>query len=300
MDVSFIIITNGNKPKELLLQIESIYNQKIKNFEIIICGDIKDIQIPEKNIKYIESIQDAKLGSLGSMRNKACKSSSFDNLVISDDDMLFCSDWYESLLMHKESFDILTPLVKLPDGTRFWDKCCYQSPTHGHSILEPYEKDEHLYMSGGQSWVMKKYVWEKVQWDESLAIYTMKNISDYKQGKDNEDTDFAKRCRESGFSISHNQKIKVIHNDASYTGLGRLVRRRIHANQNWCSNLKFPHKVNTEIAKILLSFGIEAEAADILRKSSSEGDISAGIMLDEIEDARGGKLSNTNFCFSNE
>ena len=300
MNISFIIITNGSKPEELLLQLDSIYKQKIENFEIVICGDIKGVNIPEENTRYIESKEDASLGCLGGMRNKACAASKFDNLVISDDDMFFCSDWYQNLLLHKDNFDILTPLVKLADGTRFWDKCCYQSPTHGHSILEPNEEDEYLYMSGGQSWVMKKHVWSKIKWDETLSIYAMKNLSDYKKGKDNEDTDFAKRCRDYGFSIAHDENIKVMHNDPSYTSLGRLVRRRLHPDQNWCANLNFPHKVNMEIAKVLLSFGIEAEAADMLRKSSADGDISAELMLSQIEDARGGKLSNTNFCFSHE
>jgi glycosyltransferase involved in cell wall biosynthesis len=297
MKISFIIITNASKPKKIIDQIESIYEQKIKEFEIIISGDKKNLNLPKENIKFISAKKEAKVGALGAMRNKACDVARYDNVVISDDDMLFCKDWYKNISYQKADFDILTPEVKLPDGTRFWDHCCYQSPVNGHSILEEDETDEHLYMSGGQSWVMKKHVWNKVKWDESIEIYKMKNIKDYKQGKHNEDTDFALRCRNAGFKITHNRNIQVVHNDASYTSVGRLVRRRIHKSQNWCKELNFPHKINLEIAKLLLSYGVEAEAVDLLRKCSLEGDMSADLALEDLENSRGGRLKNTNFQF---
>lgn len=298
MRLSFIIITNGLKADKLISQINSIHSQKIKEYEILVSGDKKNINLPDKKLKFISAIDDAKNGALGAMRNKACKASRYNNLVISDDDMLFSNDWYKNISSEESSFDILTPEVKLPDGTRFWDHCCYQSPNNGHSILESSENDKHLYMSGGQSWVMKKYVWQKVKWDESIQIYKMKNIQDYREGKHNEDTDFSLRCRKAGFIISHNPKVKVVHDDASYTSIGRLVRRRLHQNQNWCKNLNFPHKISLEIAKTLLLYGVEAEAVDLLRKCSLEGDISADIALKEIEDSRGGRLKNVNFQFN--
>lgn len=300
MNISFIIITNAGKPDKLLAQIKSIHAQKIPNYEIIVSGDKKDMQLPNENLTFVEAVDDAKNGGLGAMRNKACVIAKYDDLVISDDDMFFPESWYKTLCSYRHEFDILTPLVRLPDGTRFWDKCSYQSPKYGHSVLEDEEEDDYLYMSGGQSWIMKKKVWESVKWDESLAIYVMKNLKDYRAGKDNEDTDFARRCRQSGFKISHMSNLEVLHDDASYTSVGRLVRRRIHSDQNWCKNLNLPHKINLEIAKLLWSYGIEAEAIDLLRKGAIEGDFSSQHTLKQMEDSRGGKLKNTNFSFSNE
>ena len=300
MNITFIIITNAGKPKKLLSQIDSIHNQKIPDYEIIVSGDKKDIELPSLNLTFIEAIDDAKNGGLGAMRNKACAIAKYDNLVISDDDMFFPKSWYNTLCSYKKEFDILTPLVRLPDGTRFWDKCSYQSPKYGHSVLEDEEEDDHIYMSGGQSWIMKKKIWESVKWDESLIIYVMKNLKDYRDGKDNEDTDFARRCREYGYKISHMSSLEVIHDDSSYTSVGRFVRRRLHADQNWCKNLNLPYKINLEIAKLLWSYGIEAEALDLLRKGSSEGDFSSTHTLKQMEDSRGGKLKNTNFSFKNE
>ena len=295
MNISFIIITNAGKPDKLLAQIESIHAQKIPNYEIIVSGDKKDIQLPNKNLTFVEAIDDAKNGDLGAMRNKACSAAQYDNLVISDDDIRFSQSWYSRMCKHKKDFDILTPKVLLPDGTRFWDHCCYQSPKNGHSILEPDESDNFLYMSGGTGWTMKSYVYKKVKWAEGDQLYTMKNLNDYKNGKHNEDTDFAQKCRQEGFVISHDSKIEVLHDDPSYTCVGRLVRKRMHQDHSWCADLKFPNQIKSEIAKLLWNYGIEAEAIDLLRYNCMESDLSSNLILDEMERSRGGKLSNSNF-----
>ena len=117
--------------------------------------------------------------------------------------MLFSLDWYLNIQKNKE-FDILTPKIKLPDGTRFWDNACYMSPEKGHIILNHNETDDYLYMSGGQSWIMKKYVFDKVKWDEDILIYNMKNLDQYTKGMHNEDTDYSLKCRKNGFKIKVN------------------------------------------------------------------------------------------------
>lgn len=295
MNISFIIITNGRKPEKILSQIESIHNQKIKNYEIIVCGNKQTINLPKKNLIYVEKKDAAEKGDLGSMRNAACAQASLNNLVISDDDIYFSNSWYFNLCQTKYSFDILTPRVFLPDGTRFWDKCCYQSPKYGHVMLEDDEEDDYLYMSGGTGWVMKSYVYDTIKWKESLQLYSMNNLKDYAKGKHNEDTDFAQQCRHAGFKIFHNSKVSVLHDDPSYTAVGRLVRRRMHQSHNWCKELDFPPKIILEFSKMLWNYGIEAEAVDLLRYSIKKGDISSKILLDEMENSRGKRLRESEF-----
>lgn len=94
MDISFIIITDGKKDNKIINQIRTIENQKISNYQIIICG-VTDLQFKKDNIVYIQAKEEAMRGSLGGLRNIACNKAIFDNLVISDDDMLFCQDWYK-------------------------------------------------------------------------------------------------------------------------------------------------------------------------------------------------------------
>lgn len=299
MDISFIIITNGNKPQELLAQILSIEALQVPNYEIIVCGDIKNIDITKFiSVKYVENKKDAERGSLGGLRNRACEIALYSNLVISDDDMLFSKDWYVNTCQ-SEDYEIMTTCIRNPDGTRFWDNACYQSPIHGHINLNYDEKDEYLYMSGGQSWLIKKELWEKVKWDENLLIYKMNNLKDYSKGLHNEDTDFALRCRNKNLHIKHNPKIVVFHNDKTYTGIGRMVRRRsFYENHRWVLNFKFPEKICLEFCNQLVQYGIQAEAVDLLRYMAlNQNSFLCKNMLDSLESQLGGKLQNSDFYF---
>jgi hypothetical protein len=299
MDISFIIITNGKNNQKLINQIKSIQKQKIKNYEIIISG-ITDLKFNEENIIYKENEQKAKSGSLGGLRNEACNTAKYENLVISDDDMLFSLDWYSNAQKNQE-FDILTPKIKLPDGTRFWDNACYMSPEKGHIILNHNETDDYLYMSGGQSWIMKKYVFDKIKWDEDILIYNMKNIDQYTKGMHNEDTDYSLKCRKSGFKIKYTPQVLVYHDDATYTSLGRVVRRRTaNNNQKWCFNFNFNPDILYKFGTELFQYGYQAEGFDLMRKLEiQENNFLAKQFIENIEANFGGKLEDSIFTFDN-
>jgi len=299
MDISFIIITNGKNNQKLINQIKSIQKQKIKNYEIIISG-ITDLKFNEENIIYKENEQKAKSGSLGGLRNEACNTAKYENLVISDDDMLFSLDWYSNAQKNQE-FDILTPKIKLPDGTRFWDNACYMSPEKGHIILNHNETDDYLYMSGGQSWIMKKYVFDKIKWDEDILIYNMKNIDQYTKGMHNEDTDYSLKCRKSGFKIKYTPQVLVYHDDATYTSIGRVVRRRTaNNNQKWCFNFNFNPDILYKFGTELFQYGYQAEGFDLMRKLEiQENNFLAKQFIENIEANFGGKLEDSIFTFDN-
>lgn len=304
MNISFVIITNGGKDNECMLQIRSIIRQSIPNYEIIISGLVSHkirsyLDDNQTNYQIIDMPEYALKGRLGAMRNSACDIARYEYLVISDDDMLFTKDWYKNI-SKCDNFDILTPRVKLPDGTRFWDHCCYMSPFRGHIILNPSENDSHLYMSGGQSWVMNKKVFNKFRWDEDLAIYHMSNMEDYRQGKHNEDTEYSLRCRQE-FKIQHNHNVVVYHNDPSYTSYGRVVRRRFNkASFEWCKNMDLPPQIMLDMANHLLSNQLEAEAVDLFRKIYQKTkNESVKTILNDIDNQLGGPLDGSYFTFDN-
>jgi hypothetical protein len=295
MEISFIIITNGKKKTELELQVKSILNLNIQNYEIIICGNIDGLNYSNNSkLILIEDKYNAERGSLGGLRNNACYRAKYENIVISDDDMLFPLDWYQNLLI-APSFNILTTCIKNPDGTRFWDNSCYMSPIRGHINLNYNEQDDFMYMSGGQSWIIKKNIWSQVKWNENILIYEMKSRKDYSEGKHNEDTDFSLRCRELGAKITHYPKVLVYHNDKSYSSLGRIIfRRHFMKNPEWTSNLNLPEVFLIDFASKLLSSNI-IEGADILRSLVKNGSMSANLALDNYENLLGGKLENSDF-----
>ena len=303
MDISFIIITNGSKPDKLDEQLRSIQQQKIPNYEIVICGQnpipwIEGGQ-PE-NIKVVNNEFDAVRGSLGGLRNRACEVVEYENLVISDDDMLFTKDWYANLLKAPDS-DILTTCIRNPDGTRFWDNACYGTKPLRHFILNYNQSDDSLYMSGGQSWLMKKKVWDQVKWNPDILFYKAKSREDYEKGVLNEDLDYSLRCREAGFKVTHFKDVVVYHNDPTYTSIGRLVRRRnFQKDYRFWLGLNIPPQASLPWAKLLFSAGAEAEAADLIRKEIFCGSPEAYELLKEIETHLGGKLENSEFTFDNK
>lgn len=306
--ISFVIITNNDSRKKIPNLIKSIIFQKIEDFEIIISGFVDEINkniydCLHKGILYVNDTEGALSGNLSSMRNKACKIASKNYYVILDDDMLLSLNWFSTLDSLDYEFDILTTCVKLPDGTRFWDKCCYMSPKNGHKILNYSEFDDNLYMSGGQGWIMSKFVFENFKWDESYKIYNMKNISDYKDKKHNEDTEYSTRCL-SKYKILHEPKITIYHDDSSYTSFGRIVRRRsFFKDHKWVENINFPDSVMINFAINLLNHGIHAEAFDIIRKITMynvEFIQNNKELFNQLESLFGDNLENSNFSFSND
>jgi hypothetical protein len=305
MKLSFIIVTNGAKAAELELQVKSILRQNVPEFEIITVGNLPGSTeaFSHPSISHIQAkeLTDQKL--LGALRNRACQAAKYDYLVISDDDMLFSSDWYRTLLK-APPFEILTGQVRLPDGGRFWDHTCYQSPTHGHQILEKDQDDEHLYMSGGQSWIMHKKVFETVQWGEQFDMAggenAMSNIADYQAGKHNEDTDFSEQCRKKGFKITHHHDLKVWHNDNTYTTVGRYTRRRTNnRTASWVLKLdtNFPPSTLVGMSNALFATGFQAEGLDLARHALSlnfkNPELEA--IVHEMNLINGGVLSDVDF-----
>lgn len=297
MDISFIIITDGKKPHKLLNQIQSIRYQKIPNYEIIIAGNPNNIFYNQIDLIIVEDKKGAGSGNLSSMRNKACKIAKYDYFVISDDDMLFSLDWYAKLKSHKNLSDITTTLVKLPDGTRFWDYCCYNSPKYGHQILDTNEQDDYLYMSGGQSWIMKRKVFDSIQWDENISFYQA--LADKKS--QNEDTDFAERCRRAGFIIKHLHDILVYHDDATYSGVGRNMARRKNSNIDWVLLFKKDSTIMSIMYNYLVNNNLYPEAIDMLRcvVSNHPTEHQALTTLNSIHNSYGGQLTDSNFTFNN-
>lgn len=314
MDISFVIITGGKKPDHIKRLLSSIKKQGIKNFESIIVGDTESLSLdlfslglcaPKSNIiKTVERKKAAQKGELGVMRNAGCKEAKFENIVILDDDLLLTKDWYKNVVNFKEEYDILTCQVRVPDGGRYWDHACYQSPTNGHSTLEADQEDDYLYMSGGCSWLMKKYVFEKIQYDSS-EIYNMSNLKDYSEGKHNEDTYFAQRCRHSGFKIKHNHKSVAFHDDPTYTNLGRYARRRENGRtQEWVKtmDLDFPPEVIVQFSAALYNSGFPAEAADTLRMGLYRHIKNQTLEENwkKLSDAHGGELSDARWSMNGD
>lgn len=249
---SFCIITHGARPQKLRLVIESIRRQHLSASEIIVVG----VHRKERDLTYIPANEDAAAGRLGRLRNLGVSAARGENIVILDDDIILAQSWSDALTAHADDFDILTSRVLLPDGTRYWDHTTVGGP-RGHVLLGADEPpDDFVYMSGGAAWVMKRYVAERIAWDEDLGPY------------EEEDVMFSRRCVYRGFRIEHDPACIAYHHDCSYTRVGRsIMRRSTGLDHRWLQS--FPEFGDAEALLGLIQEQVArqqaAELADCMR-----------------------------------
>jgi glycosyltransferase involved in cell wall biosynthesis len=249
--MSFCIITAGHREEMLQTVIRSIQRQEIPEYEIIVVGRHRE----QPGLVYIPAEEAADAGRLSTMRNLGVALARHENIVLLDDDIVLAPDWYRSFCGYERDFDILTSQIRLPDGGRYWDHATAGGPLD-HSLLREDEEDGQVYMTGGGGWVMRRAVARTVRWDENRGFY------------ESEDVDFAQRCRERGFRISHNHRSIVFHADPSYTTVGRAVFRRTEGRSHrWIEGslrALAPQDLGRQIGQHLRA-DQTAEAADGLR-----------------------------------
>jgi hypothetical protein len=218
---SFVVITNGKRPEKLANTLRSIWDLKAPEYEIIVVGNIREGSWSDMDTPHIDSFirmnGAAELGRLGSMRNEGCHASTYDHLIVSDDDIIFGRDFYAGLVNFGEDYDIMSVRIKNPDGTRFWDWAIHGP--FGHHLIDYTETSPYLYVTGGMI-VMKSYVFDKVQWDPVRGFYQ------------EEDVDFSTRAKAAGFSIKFNPYCTVTHDDPRYTQDGVHILRKPSPESN--------------------------------------------------------------------
>jgi GT2 family glycosyltransferase len=190
--ISFVIITDGKEPAKVQAQIDSIKALAVPEYEILVVRD-KDLS-----------------GKLGKLRNAGCNAAKYDVLVVSDDDMVFHDDFYNGLVEHGD-FEVMSCRILNPDGTRYWD---WKEHIDGkNQLLEYGTTSPHISLTGGLT-IMKRDVFNRVKWEETLVFYQA------------EDVDFSERLKEAGVQITFNKRSTVTHDDGAYTQNGNVVVRR--------------------------------------------------------------------------
>jgi len=210
--VSFCISTNGKKIDKTLKSIKSILNTaknaNFENFEINIAGVTSAFEATNK-INLIDATLEANNGMLAKLRNIAAKNVKYDNIVFLDDDIIFEDDWVQRFVefSSKKGWNILGNKILLPNGDRYWDRATF-SPHTMVDYTHP-ETDKNLYQTGC-FWILRKEVYEKFKWDDSIEYYAEK------QGKLNEDVELSKRLIDAGYTLSFDEENTVWHLDGRY------------------------------------------------------------------------------------
>lgn len=209
-NISFCIITDGQEPLKLQRVLNRIRVLKVPHSEIILVGALPRKPPALDYDIFIPAAEQAAAGRLGAMRNIACRAAAGDLFIVLDDDMIFQKDFYAQLKASGFDWDVLCVNILNPDGSRFWG---WASNIAGVSILRSFaDVDDGTFYATGGMVLMKRRVFKKVQWNDSLGFY---------QG---EDVDFSARLHAAGYRFTLNKNCVVVH-DAGYTQVGNGVRR---------------------------------------------------------------------------
>lgn len=192
---TFGIITKGERDDWLEEIISSIRAQKIPNFEIIICGTYRNRK--EKNFKYIPFFDRDARGWITKKKNLIAREAKYENICIVHDRIVFDKDWFSGMKKYGNCFDVLCNEQTF-QGKRAGDWLTYggnplNSP-YGISELHYSDWDKFVYM-GGQLSILKKSVWGKCRWNETLYW-------------GEEDVELSFRFRDNGFLIRFNERSK--------------------------------------------------------------------------------------------
>jgi hypothetical protein len=167
---SFGIITKGNKNDWVEQQIQSIRNQKIPNYEIIICGTYYDRKEPD--VRYIPFSDKDDRGWITAKKNALCKEAKYENLCVLHDRVVPLPGWFEGMKKYGNTFELLSCIIKTKEGLRAGDWITYGNwmgkyPYVG--LLEYNDWDQMGCLDGGLM-IIKKSIWEKNKWDERLFL----------------------------------------------------------------------------------------------------------------------------------
>lgn len=190
---TFGIITKGERDDWLEEIIQSIKDQKIPNYEIIICGTYRDRK--EKDFKYIPFFDRDERGWITRKKNLIAKEAKYENICIVHDRIVFDKDWFKGMKKYGNCFDVLCNQQSLKGSslqTGDWLTYGYDklNSPYGISKLRYNDWDRFVYM-GGQLSIMKKSVWQKCPWNETLYW-------------GEEDVELSFRFRDAGFLIRFN------------------------------------------------------------------------------------------------
>lgn len=192
MKYSFVIITDNKEPAKLANLQRSIAAQKM---------DSETLVVVDKD----------RTGRLGLLRNKGCRSSQGEILIVLDDDMLLHDDFAPGLEYFNEAhaWGVMSVRILNPDYTRYWDWKAYENRKNW--LLDYGDNDPRVSLTGGLC-ILGRNIFDMVQWDESRGFYQ------------EEDVDFSNRLKKAGIPIRMNPFSTVTH-DAPYTQRGRGVFR---------------------------------------------------------------------------
>jgi hypothetical protein len=194
MDMTFGILVNPPNYKQLCFIVNSIINQQIPNYEILIIGSINldtlydnnhdiDNNNEFKKIINIPFDEDIKHAWITKKKNIINDNAKYDTVVFLHDYILFPLNWYNGMLefnkREKGKWSICMTKIIDTNGKRWNDWITHRASDEFGcwSVLAPYNyKNTHKMYVNGTYWISKKHVLEKYPLDISRAWGELEDV----------------------------------------------------------------------------------------------------------------------------
>ena len=203
MKFTFGIVTSPGSCNFLQQITDSICNEQIPDFEIIIVGG--QVLYDTSIMRVFPFDETKKQMWITRKKNIITENARYENIVYLHDYVSLVEGWYKGFLKFGNEFDICMTQMQNADGTRFRDWNIWRD--HGDprendlDRLLPYDVtnlSKIMYISGAY-WVAKRDVMKKFPLDESLS---------WGEG---EDVKWSKQVREHyQFSINPHSKVQLL------------------------------------------------------------------------------------------
>lgn len=170
MQFTFGIVTDGGSDQLVEEVIDSIEQEGIPGYEVIVVGNS---DIDRKRTKVIPFDEEEKVGWITKKKNIITKAAKYSKIVYMHDYIALCGGWYEGMLEFGSRWDLCMTRVYNFSGERFRDWCLSPvvdlPPNLSRCRLLPYNiKTGNEYISGGY-WIGKKLFMLDNPLDESLV-----------------------------------------------------------------------------------------------------------------------------------
>lgn len=176
MKFTFGIITAGDVDNNLNLVIDSIENQNIPEYQILVVGNSNVSRNNTTIIPFDETIKNAWITR---KKNLVTLNASYENIVYTHDYVLFEPEWYDGFLKYGNDFKICMTKFVNPDNSRFRDWVIWPHNNNfmddivlpNRECLIPYDMihlSKYQYISGTY-WVAKKDVMMEFPLNENLC-----------------------------------------------------------------------------------------------------------------------------------
>lgn len=173
---TFWIVTQGKRDDWLNQIIDSIENQNIPNYEIILCGKVNNDEIiNRKNVVYVEFTQNDEKWWITKKKNLIVEKAKYENLCIIHDRIIFEKWWYEWMKKWWNNFEHLTIHLKYWKESGhlfymdqiFWSLIPYQDLFISYCNLH-YEDWDINTVAWGTIHILKRSITSKHWFDEKL------------------------------------------------------------------------------------------------------------------------------------